>query len=422
MLDIKYLEQNFDTVQNNLKNRNFDKALLSAIKELNQERVALTQKVEVARAEANKLSKTIGAEKAKGNPAADLMAKVGEIKSEIKSSEERLEKIQSEILDKALRIPNMIHEEVPQGTDESMNKEIFSWGKEPSFDFKVRDHVDLGESLGLLDFEAATKMTGSRFFVLKGGLARLERALINFFIDQHLQAGYLEIVPPLIVNAQSLIGTGNLPKFEEDLFKLTDERGWFLIPTAEVPLTNLKREQVFSAKEFPLKYVAYTPCFRSEAGSYGKDTRGLIRLHQFNKVEMVNITHPSESEKAHQDMINQARKLLELLKLPYRGLLLCSGDMGFSANKCVDLEVWLPSANKYREISSISNCTDFQARRASIRFKDGDSKPQFAHTLNGSGLAVGRTLIAIMENYQTKEGRIRVPDVLKPYMGNAELI
>jgi seryl-tRNA synthetase len=310
---------------------------------------------------------------------------------------------------------------VPVGSDENSNQEMKKWGTIKNFDFTPIDHATLGEKLGLLDFETATKITGARFTVYKGQLARLERALISFMIDRHTDNGYMEILPPFIVHERSLYGTGNLPKFKEDLFKL-EGFDWYLIPTAEVPVTNLKREQIFEMSEFPLRYVAYTPCFRSEAGSAGRDTRGLIRQHQFNKVELVNIVAADKSKEAHEEMINRACSILEELELPYRAMVLCSGDMGFGSSRTIDLEVWLPSQNKYREISSISNCWDFQSRRAQIRYRNAEGKPEFAHTLNGSGLAVGRTLVAIMENYQNKDGTITIPKALRPYMKNQELI
>lgn len=421
MHDIKFFTENVDKVKANLGARNFDISLVDQVLDLNQKRKQLTTLVETKRAETKKISQEVGEIKKKGGDASVLMKSVGEIKAHIEASEKELEEINIKQTDLLSVIPNLIQDEVPRGKDENDNKEVKSWGTPKKFDFTPLDHATLGEKLGMLDFETATKITGARFTIYKKQIARLERALINFMIDRHLNHGYEEIIPPFIVNKNSLYGTGNLPKFKEDLFKL-ENFDWYLIPTAEVPVTNLKREQIFEAKEFPLKYVAYTPCFRSEAGSYGKDTRGLIRQHQFNKVELVNIVAPDKSKEAHQEMIARACAILEELELPYRAMLLCSGDMGFGSSKTIDLEVWVPSQNKYREISSLSNCWDFQARRAQIRFRNAEGKVEFAHTLNGSGLAVGRTVVAIMENFQNADGSISVPKALQPYMGGATVI
>ncbi len=422
MIDLKLISEAKEDVKKNLSGRNFDVGLIDEIFKLNEERKSLTASVENSRAELNRLSKEIGNLKKSGANADTQVAQVASLKSSMANAELELERIKQGVDDKILMVPNMLDPEVPQGKDETANKVVKSWGTPKNFSFTPKDHVELGEKLGLLDFDKAAQISGSRFSILKGSLARLERALINFFIDQHTSIGYQEVLPPFLVTDRSLVGTGQLPKFKEDLFRIDDARNLYLIPTAEVPLTNLKRDEIFSADELPLKYVAYTPCFRSEAGSYGKDTRGLIRLHQFNKVELVNITSEETSKQAHDEMIAQASKMLELLGLPYRALLLCSGDIGFGARKCIDLEVWLPSSKTFREISSISNCGDFQARRASIRYKIGNDKPRFAHTLNGSGLAVGRTLLAIMENYQEQDGSITVPDALRPYMGGLSKI
>jgi seryl-tRNA synthetase len=421
MHDIKYVTENQDAVKANLKKRNFDTKVIDDVIELNQKRKTLTTHVETKRAETKKISQEVGEIKKKGGDAQALMKQVADIKSQIESSEKELEDIQVKQVDLLSVIPNLIQDSVPVGSDESSNQEIKKWGVIKNYDFTPVDHATLGEKLGLLDFETATKITGARFTVYKGQLARLERALISFMIDRHTDNGYTEILPPFIVHERSLYGTGNLPKFKEDLFKL-EGFDWYLIPTAEVPVTNLKREQIFEMSEFPLRYVAYTPCFRSEAGSAGRDTRGLIRQHQFNKVELVNIVAADKSKEAHEEMINRACSILEELELPYRAMVLCSGDMGFGSSRTIDLEVWLPSQNKYREISSISNCWDFQARRAQIRYRNAEGKPEFAHTLNGSGLAVGRTLVAIMENYQNKDGTITIPKALRPYMKNQELI
>jgi seryl-tRNA synthetase len=421
MHDIRYVTENQEAVKANLKKRNFDTKVVDDVIELNQKRKSLTTLVETKRAETKKISQEVGEIKKKGGDASALMKQVADIKTQIESSEKELEDIQVKQVDLLSVIPNLIQDSVPVGSDENSNQEIKKWGVIKNFDFTPIDHATLGEKLGLLDFETATKITGARFTVYKGQLARLERALISFMIDRHTDNGYTEILPPFIVHERSLYGTGNLPKFKEDLFKL-EGFDWYLIPTAEVPVTNLKREQIFEMSEFPLRYVAYTPCFRSEAGSAGRDTRGLIRQHQFNKVELVNIVAADQSKVAHEEMINRACSILEELELPYRAMVLCSGDMGFGSSRTIDLEVWLPSQNKYREISSISNCWDFQSRRAQIRYRNAEGKPEFAHTLNGSGLAVGRTLVAIMENYQNKDGTITIPKALRPYMKNQELI
>ncbi|MFZ4712939.1 MAG: serine--tRNA ligase [Bacteriovoracaceae bacterium] len=421
MHDIRYISENLELVKTNLKKRNFDTKIVDEAVDLNNKRKTLTTLVESKRAETKKISQEVGEIKKKGGDAASLMKQVADIKTQIESSEKELEEIQVKQVDLLSVIPNLLQDSVPVGSDEFANQELKKWGKIKSYDFTPIDHATLGEKLGLLDFETATKITGARFTVYKGQLARLERALISFMIDRHTDHGYLEILPPFIVHERSLYGTGNLPKFKDDLFKL-EGFDWYLIPTAEVPVTNLKRDQIFEMTEFPLKYVAYTPCFRSEAGSAGRDTRGLIRQHQFNKVELVNIVAADKSKEAHEEMIGRACAILEELELPYRAMVLCSGDIGFGSSRTIDLEVWLPSQDKYREISSISNCWDFQARRAQIRYRNADGKPEYAHTLNGSGLAVGRTLVAIMENYQNKDGTITIPTALRPYMKNQEII
>ncbi|TDJ08805.1 MAG: serine--tRNA ligase [Deltaproteobacteria bacterium] len=423
MHDIKFFEANTEAVKENLKKRNFDTSLVDKALELNAKRKELTKLVEDNRAEIKNISKEIGMLKKEGKDASEVMSTVANIKASIEGENVELEGIVKKLDYTLSIIPNLLSSEVPTGTSEEDNTLCKEWGTPKEFSFQPKDHVALGENLDMLDFERGAKITGARFVVYKKSLARLERALINYMLDEHAKFGYEEIIPPFIVNAQSLYGTGQLPKFEEDLFKLNHEdKDWYLIPTAEVPLTNLKRDELFSGDELPIKYCAYSPCFRSEAGSYGKDTRGLIRLHQFNKVELVEIVAPEDSEKAHEEMIHRACSILEALKLPYKSILLCSGDIGFGASICFDLEVWLPGQQKYREISSLSNCRDFQARRASIRFRDKDGKPQFAHTLNGSGLAVGRTVVAIMENYQREDGTIEIPEVLRSYMGGQESI
>ncbi|MCB9094728.1 MAG: serine--tRNA ligase [Halobacteriovoraceae bacterium] len=421
MLDIKLIESNPDDVIKNLNKRGFDSSIIGDVLEVNKKRKESIQIVESTKSEINILSREVGSLKKSGQDASAQMKKVGELKDSMKTVEEALAALEVQLHEKLSVIPNLISDDTPEGANEDSNKEIKKVGALPSFNFEVKDHVALGESLGMLDFETAAKLTGARFVVYKGLLARLERAIANYMIDFHLKKGYEEIIPPFIVNADTLYGTGQLPKFGEDLFKL-EGKDWYLIPTAEVPVTNLKREQLFSEEELPLRYVAYTPCFRSEAGSYGKDTRGLIRMHQFSKVEMVNITSEEQSEEAHQAMTQSACEILEELKLPYRLMQLCSGDIGFGSRKTYDLEVWLPAQNKYREISSVSNCWDFQARRAKIRYKKGGKKPTFAHTLNGSGLAVGRTLVAVLENYQQEDGSIAIPEVLQNYMGGIKVI
>jgi seryl-tRNA synthetase len=349
---------------------------------------------------------------------------VADIKMQIADLDAGREKAEARMRELLTNLPNLPHESVPIGADETANMEVRRVGEPREFDFEPKDHVDLGEALGILDIERAAKIAGSRFSILKGAGARLERALINFMLDVHsTEHGYSETVPPFIVNANALFGTAQLPKFEADLFKLTDERGFYLIPTAEVPVTNYHADEILNASDLPLYYTAYTPCFRSEAGSYGRDTRGLIRQHQFEKVELVKVCLPETSEAEHERLTRDAERILQLLGLPYRTMVLSTGDMGFAAAKTYDIEVWLPSQNTYREISSCSNCTDFQARRMNLRFRRaGGAKPEYAHTLNGSGLAVGRTWIAILENYQQADGSIIVPEVLQQYMNGLEKI
>lgn len=425
MHDIKMIEKDPEAFKANLSLRRFDISVVESVLELNQKRKALVTKVETAQAEVKSISKDVGILMKNGDleGAEKIKAQVHSLKQSVEEYNTELPLVTSKLESMLAVIPNLLESDTPIGTDETANVEVNRWGTPKHFDFKVKEHSDLGENLKMLDFEKAAQLTGARFCVYKGALARLERAVANFMLDFHLDNGYEEIIPPFIVNEQTLYGTGQLPKFEEDLFKLKmEDRNWYLIPTAEVPVTNLKREEIFDESEFPLKYVAYTPCFRSEAGSHGKDTRGLIRMHQFSKVEMVNIVHPDESDKTLSEMVRSAEGILERLGLPYRTIRLCTGDIGFGSRKTFDLEVWVPSQNTYREISSCSNCGDFQARRASIRFKKQGEKPQFAHTLNGSGLAVGRTVVAIMENYQNEDGSITVPEALRPYMGGLDLI
>ena len=417
MLDIKKIETDINSVKGILKNRNFDTSVIDELVELNKIRKSLTTSSETKKSEINKLSKEIGELKKQKLDADHLMKQVAILKSEMEIDTKELEEVQKKQISGLLNIPNLPDSTVPVGQDEIQNVEVKKWGKIRNFEFPPQDHADIGENLGMLDFEVAAKITGARFVVYRAGIARLERALINFMLDHQTANGFTEMMTPFIAHERSLIGTGNLPKFEDQLFKLNSEQPWYLIPTSEVTLTNLKREQIIEESEFPFLYAAYSPCFRSEAGSHGKDVKGLIRMHQFNKVEMVAICSPSQSEEIHQKMVKSATEILEKLELPYRQIILCTGDMGFASQKTYDLEVWVPSQNKYREISSISNCGDFQARRANIRFRNKEGKVEFAHTLNGSGLAVGRTVVAILENYQQVDGSVRIPDALVPYMG-----
>jgi seryl-tRNA synthetase len=422
MLDIKKIESDFETVKATLSNRNFDTSILDEIISLNKKRKELTTSSETKKAEVNKLSREIGELKKNKQDADSQMKQVAQFKSLMESEASELEEVQKKQTSILLNIPNLPEKSVPVGKDEDHNVEVKRWGNPRVFDFTPVDHADIGERLGMLDFESAAKITGARFVVYKAGIARLERALINFMLDHQASKGFTEMMTPFIAHERSLIGTGNLPKFEDQLFKLNSEQPWYLIPTSEVTLTNLKREQIIEENEFPFLYAAYSPCFRSEAGSHGKDVKGLIRMHQFNKVEMVSICSPAQSEEIHQKMVGSATEILEKLGLPYRQIILCTGDMGFASQKTYDLEVWVPSQNKYREISSISNCGDFQARRANIRFRNKEGKVEFAHTLNGSGLAVGRTVVAILENYQQKDGSVQIPEALVPYMGGLKEI
>src|SRR5262245_21212237 len=424
MLDVHYVRENFDAVRERLATRNFDPASLDDFSKLDVERRALIRERDDLNAASNRISKEVGALMREGKKDEAEAKKVESrtIGDKIKTLDARVDELESEFRAILVRVPNLPHESVPEGKDESANAEVRRWGTPRNFKderFDPKDHVDLGLALGILDQERATKVTGARFSVLSGVGAKLERALINFMLDlQTTENGYREMLPPFIVNDDSLFGTGLLPKFEQDLFKLQFERDYYLVPTAEVPLTNLHRDEILEEKVLPLSYTAYTPCFRSEAGSYGRDVRGLIRQHQFDKVELVKITRPEESYDALEKLTRDAETVLERLGLPYRRVTLSTGDMGFSAAKTYDIEVWLPSQNTYREISSCSNCESFQARRAQIRFKrEGKSKTEFVHTLNGSGLAVGRTWLAILENYQQVDGSVRVPEVLMPYLG-----
>lgn len=416
MIDPKLLRTELDTVAEKLAKRGYelDKAFWQQVEE---QRKSIQVKTEELQAKKNAGAKQVGVMKRNGENTDALMAEMATISSDMKQAEDALKALQEKIQAAALTIPNLPDDSVPAGKDENDNVEMRRWGEPRQFDFEVKDHSDLGEDLGLLDFEMAAKLTGSRFSVLKGQLAKLNRALIAFMLTTHTEKyGYTEMYVPYMVNADSLLGTGQLPKFEEDLFKLRGEKEYYLIPTSEVPLTNSVRDKILDPEALPIKVTAHTPCFRSEAGSAGRDTRGLIRQHQFEKVEMVQIVHPETSMQALEEMTGQAEYILQQLGLPYRVIVLCGGDMGFGAVKTYDIEVWLPSQTTYREISSCSNCGDFQARRMQARVKDG-KKTELVHTLNGSGLAVGRTLLAIMENYQNADGTITVPEVLRPYMG-----
>ncbi len=416
MIDLKSLEKNFDEIATRLKLKGVKEEDLNEIKKLFEEKKTVKRELDLLLEKRNKSSKQIGElfKEGKKEEAEKLREEVNKLKEEIKQKEAELKKIEEELNKKAFVIPNIPDSDVPVGKDENDNVEIKRVGEIPTFDFEPKSHDELGEKLGWLDFERGVKLAKSRFTVMKNEAARIERALINFFLDHNREWGFEEVWVPLMVNRETMTGTGQLPKFEEDLFKIENE-DLFLIPTAEVPLTNLFRDEIIQDLSKPIKLTAYTPCFRKEAGSYGKDTKGIIRQHQFDKVELVAITRPEESDKMFEEMVECASSALEKLGLPYRQVMLCTGDLGFSAAKTIDLEVWIPSQNKYREISSVSNTRDFQARRAKIRYKDG-KKNRLVHTLNGSSLAVGRTLVAIMENYQTKDGKIEIPQALRKYL------
>ncbi len=421
MHDLRLLRENFDAIKNQLGSRAKDVAW-DDLRALLDERRTLTVTVDSLRHDLKKGSDDVARLKREKQPADAAMAKMKALGDRIKTAEDTLRIADERAMDMALRIPNLPHSSVPAGKDPSDNQEVRKWGAVPSFSFAPKSHSDLGDALGILDFERAAKIAGTRFAVLTGPGARLERALINFMLDLHTaRHGYQEILPPFMVNRAAMTGTGQLPKFEDDLFKLRDD-DYFLIPTAEVPVTNLLRDDIVPDDRLPIRYTAYTPCFRREAGSYGKDTRGLIRQHQFNKVELVVFSRPGESYGELERLTGQAETILQELKLPYRVVTLCTGDMGFSAAKTYDIEVWLPSQRTFREISSCSNFEAFQARRAGIRYRRKDGKTDFLHTLNGSGLAVGRTLVAILENYQQADGSVTIPTALRPYMGGAEKI
>lgn len=423
MLDQKLLRNNLQEVADKLAKKGFELDVVK-LNDLEEARKQLQIDTENLQSERNSKSKEIGKLKAQGQDTTAVMAEVSAFGTQLDDKKAQLKRVQDKLNTMLMEMPNIPHHSVPQGTDEEDNQEILVWGEKPYFNFPIKDHVDLGEALGGLDFGAAIKVTGARFMVLKGQLARLHRALIQFMLNSHINDhGYEEVYVPYLVNADSLRGTGQLPKFEEDLFKVPGERDLYLIPTAEVPVTNLVRDEILDASALPLRFTCHTPCFRSEAGSHGRDTRGLVRQHQFEKVEMVQMVRPSDSTAALEELTGHAEHILKSLGLAYRKVILCGGDLGFSAVKTYDLEVWLPGQDKYREISSCSNMGDFQARRMQARWRNPETgKPELLHTLNGSGLAVGRTLLAILENYQQQDGSIVVPEVLAPYMGGITVL
>jgi seryl-tRNA synthetase len=423
MLDAQLIRKRPEIVEASLRKRNFEFDI-SKLLNLDEERRSIISEKESLQNRRKESSKEIGQLQKAGEDASAMIRETRELGDTIKDLEAKLREKEEQFDQLMLELPNLVHESLPEGTDESANRLEKTWGTPREFDFEPKDHADLGEERGEIDFQRATKVAGSRFSFMVGRAAQLERALINFFLYMHTsEHGYTEMIPPFIINSAALTGTGQLPKFEQDLFKLTDDRGFYLCPTAEVPVTNYYADEILEAAMLPAAFVAYTPCFRSEAGSYGKDTRGLIRQHQFNKVELVRFCKPEESYEQLELLTSHAERMLELLELPYRRVTLCTGDIGFGAAKTYDIEVWIPSQETYREISSCSNYEDFQARRAKIRYrpKPGD-KPAFVHTLNGSGLAVGRTLVAIMENYQNEDGSITIPKVLRHFMNDAETI
>ncbi len=423
MLDPKLLRSQLDEVAAKLKVKHFDLDT-DAIKALEERRKSIQVKTEELQSERNSKSKNIGRRKAAGEDIQPLLDSMEQIKQDLETAKQELLEIQAAQDEILLGVPNVPADDVPEGASEDDNVEVRVWGSPKNFDFTPKDHVDLGEALGVLDFEAAARLSGARFVTMRNQLARLHRALAQFMLDTHtLEHGYQEVMVPFLVQSDALMGTGQLPKFEEDLFKIPGERNFYLIPTAEVPVTNLVRDTILDAKDMPLKFASHTPCFRSEAGSHGKDTRGIIRQHQFEKVELVHIVTPDSSFDALEELTSNAETILQKLELPYRVVSLCGGDLGFGATKTYDIEVWIPSQQKYREISSCSNCKDFQARRMQARWRNpATGKPELVHTLNGSGLAVGRTLLAVMENYQESDGSIRIPEVLWSYMGGMKVI
>ena len=416
MLELRFIRENIDKIKKTLAFRGMEAGRMDEFAAIDTKRRELLTEVEGLRNKRKTVSQEIGKLKKAGQDAEPIMAEMRAVGERVKEIEQELRGIEESLNAIVMEIPNICHESVPKGKDDSDNVEIRTWGELPKFSFEPQAHFELGENLGILDFERAAKLAGARFALLKGFASRLERTLINFMLDLHTQKhGYTEVLPPFLVNTPTMTATGQLPKFADDLFKIQD---WdlYLIPTAEVPVTNIHRDETLAGKDLPIKYCAYTPCFRSEAGSHGKDTRGLIRQHQFDKVELVKLTTPETSAQELDALLADAEEVLQLLKLPYRVVTLCSGDLGFSATKTYDIEVWMPGQNKYREISSCSSFTDFQARRGGLRYRpEGEQKSRLLHTLNGSGLAVGRTLVAIFENYQQEDGSIELPEVLKPY-------
>lgn len=430
MLEIQQLRSDLDNVIRQLAKRGYVFPV-ETFNTLEAKRKIIQTQTQELQAQRNTTSKRIGQAKSKGEDISAIMTEVTHLGDALKLAEDQLEQIQYNLQKILLEVPNLPHISVPDGKDETGNVQIRQWGEPRQFDFAIKDHVSIGEGLGLLDFETAAKLSGARFSLMKGGLARLHRALAQFMLDTHtLEHGYTETYVPYLVNRNSLRGTGQLPKFAQDLFAITagdaesssagNISEYHLIPTAEVPITNMVRDEIVPLQSLPLKYVSHTPCFRSEAGSYGRDTRGLIRQHQFDKVELVHIVHPDQSYDALEQLVGHAEKILQKLMLPYRVMALCTGDMGFSAAKTYDIEVWLPAQNTYREISSCSNCEAFQARRMQARFRNENGKPMLLHTLNGSGLAVGRTLVAVLENYQNADGSIIIPEVLRSYMNGLD--
>ncbi len=422
MLDLKFVREHLDQVKSALEKRG-SQLSLDQFLELDEKRRRLIQQIEELRNKRNTVSQQIGKIKKEGGDASSLISEMKQVGEEIKGLEAQLDTVEDEIQKIMLSIPNIPHESVPVGKDEEDNVVVKRWGDIPEFSFKPLPHWEIGEKTGILDFKRAAKITGSRFVVYMGLGAMLERALINFMLDLHRKRhGYTEVMPPVIVNSASLFGTGQLPKFEEDLFRL-NFKDYFLIPTAEVPVTNLHRDEILSEDELPKYYASYTPCFRSEAGSYGRDVKGIVRQHQFNKVELVKFVRPETSYDELEALLMDAEEVLQFLEIPYRVVTLCTGDLGFSAAKTYDIEVWLPGQDRFCEISSCSNFEDFQARRANIRYRPkGKKKSRFVHTLNGSGLAVGRTVVAVLENYQMEDGSVRIPKALMPYMDNTEII
>ncbi|WP_293007421.1 serine--tRNA ligase [Nitrosomonas sp.] len=430
MLEIQQLRTDLNNITQQLAKRGYTFPA-EAFNALEAERKIIQTQTQELQAQRNIASKKIGQAKSKGEDTSAIMTEVAHLGDALKQAENQLEHIQHHLQKILLEVPNLPHISVPEGKDEAGNVRIRQWGEPRQFDFDIKDHVSIGEGLGLLDFETAAKLSGARFSLMKGGLARLHRALAQFMLDIHtLEHGYIETYVPYLVSRDSLRGTGQLPKFEQDLFAVTaggeesssakNTPEYHLIPTAEVPITNMVRDEIVPLQSLPLKYVSHTPCFRSEAGSYGRDTRGLIRQHQFDKVELVHIVHPDQSYEALEQLVGHAEKILQKLALPYRVMALCTGDMGFAAAKTYDIEVWLPAQNTYREISSCSNCEAFQSRRMQARFRNENGKPALLHTLNGSGLAVGRTLVAVLENYQNADGSITIPEVLRPYMNGLD--